>query len=139
MKSSERYVFDTNVIVSALLFRQSKPGQAFQTALGRGEILLSLPLLHELNDVLSRKKFDRYLLLEERERFLDALIERASLVDIVEQIRACRDPKDDMVLEVAVNGEATSIISGDNDLLQLSPFRGIPVISPDEFLFSISS
>ncbi len=67
MKRSRRYVFDTNVLISALLFERSKPGRAFYAALDRGEILLSLPVVKELNEVLSREKFDRYLLREERE------------------------------------------------------------------------
>ncbi len=74
MKSKERYVFDTNVIISALLFEQSKPAQAFHAALDRGEILLSLPTLKELNEVLGREKFNRYLLPEEREHFIIALL-----------------------------------------------------------------
>ena len=122
MKSSERYVFDTNVLVSALLFEQSKPGQTFYAALDRGEILLSLPVVKELNDVLNREKFDRYLLREERERFLDALLREATLVEITESVRVCQDPKDDKFLELAINGGATCIITGDEDLLQLSPF-----------------
>lgn len=137
MKSSERYVFDTNVLVSALLFEQSKPGQAFYAALDRGEILLSLPVVKELNDVLNREKFDRYLLREERERFLDALLREATLVEITESVPICQDPKDDKFLELAINGGATCIITGDEDLLQLSPFRGIPIMKPNEFLASL--
>jgi uncharacterized protein len=56
-----RAVFDTNVLVSALLFEQSVPEQAFFTALRLGEILLSEPLANEYNRILSHKKFDRYL------------------------------------------------------------------------------
>ena len=41
-----------------------------------------------------------------------------------------------MLLDLALNGNATSIITGDNDLLQLSPFEGIPILTPDEFLRS---
>jgi hypothetical protein len=69
MNGRERYVLDTNVVVSALLFEQSTPGQAFYAALDRGDILLSLPVLEELIDVLGREKFELYLLREERERF----------------------------------------------------------------------
>ncbi len=54
----------------------------------------------------------------------------------MEVVRACRDPKDDMYLELAVSDEATCIVSGDQDLLQLNPFQGIPIITPDEFLTS---
>jgi putative PIN family toxin of toxin-antitoxin system len=138
MKSNGRYVFDTNVLISALLFKNSKPGQAFYLALEQGVILLSLPAVMELNEVLRRKKFERYLLEEERERFLAALITEAIMIEITEHINACSDPKDDMFVELAVSGGATCIISGDEHLLRLSPFRGIPIMKPDEFLISLS-
>src|SRR4051812_9797725 len=96
------YVFDTNVLVSALLFAQGKPRRAFDEALVRGQILTSLEMLTELDSVLSRPKFDKYLLPEERERFLQAFIQEAILVEVTEHIDACRDPKDNIVLELAV-------------------------------------
>ena len=74
---------------------------------------------------------------EDREAFLEALIERSVLVEITEQVSACRDPKDDKVLELAVSGKADYIISGDKDLLVLNPFRHIAVITADEFLREI--
>lgn len=137
MRNEVRYVFDTNVIVSALLFENSKPAQAFRYALANGEVLLSLELLEELNEVLGRERFNRYVTSEEREEFLEALVEQAVLVEIIENVQECRDPKDDKVLELALNGEAHYIISGDRDLLVLHPFRGIVVISADEFLRTI--
>ena len=136
MKTSGRYVFDTNVLISAILFEHSKPGLAFHTALELGAIVLSYPVIQELNTVLSREKFNRYVFQEEREHFLEALLREAIVVDIMEVVRACRDPKDNMYLELAVSGEATCIVSGDQDLLRLNPFRGIPIITPDEFLTS---
>ncbi|PKN61910.1 MAG: putative toxin-antitoxin system toxin component, PIN family [Deltaproteobacteria bacterium HGW-Deltaproteobacteria-15] len=134
MKTETRYVFDTSVIVSALLIRDSKPRQAFDIALDHGVILLSLPTLKELSDVLSRPKFDHYLLIEERERFLAALVLEAVLIEVNETIKACRDPNDDKFLELAVSGQATRIISSDKDLRELSPFRTIPITTPDEFI-----
>jgi uncharacterized protein len=65
MSTKIRYVFDTNVIVSSLLFEHSKPAKAFNYALHHGEVLLSSELLEELSDVLGRKKFDRFLTSEE--------------------------------------------------------------------------
>jgi predicted nucleic acid-binding protein len=56
------------------------------------------------------------------------------LIEITEAIHACRDPKDNMILELAVSGQANTIVSGDNDLLTLNPFRGIPILSPTAFL-----
>jgi predicted nucleic acid-binding protein len=49
-------------------------------------------------------------------------------------IRACRDPRDDKFLEVAVNGRADAIVTGDQDLLVLNPFQGIPILSPAGYL-----
>ena len=81
--------------------------------MANGEVLLSLDLLEELNEVLGRKKFNKYVTHEEREEFLEALIERAVLIEIVENIQEWRDPKDDKVLELALNAEAQYIITGD--------------------------
>ena len=139
MNDKARYVFDTNVIISALLFEQSKPAQAFYAALDCGDILLLQPVLKELNEVLAREKLKPYLLLEERVQFINGLVSEAIFIDIKENLRFCRDPKDDKFLELAVNGGATAIISGDEDLLAINPFRNIPIIKPDEFLASLNT
>lgn len=139
MTGKPRCVFDTNVIVSALLFDQSKPAQAFNAALDRGSILLSHSVLKELTEVLGREKLRPYLVPEEREQFIIALLKESLFIDINETIQVCRDPKDDKILELAVNGRADCIITGDKDLLTLNPFRKIPIIKPDEFLTSITS
>jgi uncharacterized protein len=61
-------------------------------------------------------------------------METAELITINEPITACRDPTDDKFLELAVNGRAEAIVSGDADLLSLDPFREIPIIAPAEFV-----
>jgi putative PIN family toxin of toxin-antitoxin system len=134
MPSDLRFVFDTNVIVSALLLKHSVSRQAIDMALGNGKLLLSLAIISELNDVLRRKQFDKYILEEERIQFLAVLVEEATLVEITESIAECRDPKDDMFLELAISGQATCIVSGDKDLLILHPFRGVPILTPKAFL-----
>ncbi len=134
MNLKTRFVFDTNTLISAVLFKNSKPGQAFQYALKNGDILLSPETLAELNDVLSRNKFDRYVTREKREEFLEALLDRAILIEPIETVRVCRDFKDDKFLELALNGEASFIVTGDEDLLELNPFRGVKILKPDQFL-----
>ena len=134
MNHKTRYVFDTNVIISALLFNNSIPGQAFFHALDDGIILMSQSLAEELADVLGREKFNRYVTLEERERFLKGLIGESELVGITDTVRACRDPKDDQILELAINGNAAFIVTGDDDLLVLNPFRGIQIVTPSQLL-----
>jgi len=137
MSSRPRYVFDTNVVISALLFDQSVPGQALYEALDCGEILLSREVVEELNDVLSRERFDGYLRFEEREQFLNALIREATLVEVTVEVQVRRDPKDDKYLELAISGGATRIITGDEDLLTLNSFRGVGIVTPLQFLASI--
>jgi uncharacterized protein len=65
---------------------------------------------------------------------LAELMAMAELVPITERIAACRDPKDDKFLELAVNGRADVIVSGDADLLVLNPFRGVPIVPPATFV-----
>ena len=106
MSSKVRYVFDTNVMVSSLLFESGNPSKAFRYALKHGEVLLSLELLEELSDVLGREKFNRFITPEERDEFLETFVEQATLVEVIEKVQECRDPKDDKILELAINGRA---------------------------------
>ncbi len=137
MKHKSRYVFDTNVIVSALLFAQSTSGRSLKIALNQGALLLSEAVVEELEEVLRRDRFDRYVKRETREEFLQSLIQSATFIEIIMHIEICRDPKDDQYLELAVNGKADCIISGDADLIVLSPFRGIDILPPHEFLMTL--
>lgn len=134
MTTRPRYVLDTNVIVSALLFPESVPGQAFFEARKRGELLLSDEAVEEIADVLRRPKLDRYVLPEERDRFLATLIRQATVISPQVRLRECRDPNDDKWLELAVSGNAARLISGDSDLLQLESIRGIPIVTPARFI-----
>ena len=81
-----------------------------------------------------RPRFNRYISYVQRNEFLKLLLRRSELVEITESVRACRDPKDDKILELAINGNADYVITGDEDLLALNPFQGIPIIRPAEFL-----
>lgn len=137
MAEAERYVFDTNTLISAALIVDSTPGRALRLALARGALLSSAETLAELVDVLSRPKLDRYLTQGEREEFLEALVERIELVEATHGIRVCRDPRDDKFLDLALAGAARAIVTGDEDLLVLHPFRGIEILTPAAFLESL--
>jgi len=134
MATNPRFVFDTNAIVSAALLRRSVTRQALDKALEEGELLVSRATVEELNDVLRREAFERYVSEEERIQFLTALVREAILIDVTETVTECRDPKDNKFLELAVAGRASCIVSGDDDLLVLHPFRGIPILTPRAFL-----
>ena len=129
-----RFVFDANVMVSALLFNDSVPGRAFSRARSHGTILVSGASLTELRRVLRRDRFDRYVTSEERDEFLAALIRESEAIEITEKVRVCRDPDDDRILELAINGRATCIVTGDADLLVLHPFRNVEIVTPSQFI-----
>lgn len=128
-----RAVIDNNVIVSALL-ADGVPRNVFNKLLDTGTILISAPILLELADVLGRSKFEKYITYDERMRFLVGYLKDAEMTEVTEEIDICRDPKDNMLLELAVSGDADYLITGDSDLLDLDPFRGVEIFAPREFL-----
>jgi putative PIN family toxin of toxin-antitoxin system len=134
MKDRERVVVDTNALVSRLLLPASIPGQAVDKAVDEAQLLISEATLKELADVLARAKFDPYMTVGDRQEFLRLLGRIAETVQVIHTIRACRDARDDKFLELAVNGEASLIITGVVDFLDLDPFQGIPIITPASYL-----
>lgn len=129
-----RWVVDTNALISRLLLPTSVSAHAVQKALSSGDLIVSDATLQELADVLGRPKFNKYLSPEERREFFQLLSRVAIRIEVLRPIKACRDPKDDKFLELAINGKADAIITGDEDLLVLHPFLGIPILSPKSFL-----
>jgi putative PIN family toxin of toxin-antitoxin system len=134
MRVRERIVVDTNCLISRLLLPSSIPGKAVRKAADSGIFLVSEAPMNELADVLARPKFDRYISLEDRQQFLRLLGRVSEFVHAVYPVRECRDPKDDKFLEVALNGKADLILTGDRDLRILDPWRGIAILSPAEYL-----
>ncbi|MFN5474522.1 MAG: putative toxin-antitoxin system toxin component, PIN family [Pseudanabaena sp.] len=132
--SKIRIVLDSNVILSAALFKGSTPRQALDKASITGQILMSNEIIEELTDIFNRPKFDRYSSKQLRNEFLNDFLAIVENVQIVEKIAACRDRKDDKFLELAVNGKANYIITGDQDLLVLNPFQDIEIISVSDYL-----
>lgn len=131
---AERVVVDTNVFVSRLLRYESIPGRAAEKAIHNAIVLVSEWTVGELADVLAQAKFDRYVTIEQRLQFIRLVAQTAEFVPIISPIRECRDPKDDKFLEVAWNGQADAIITGDADLLRMNPWREVAILSPAAYL-----
>jgi putative PIN family toxin of toxin-antitoxin system len=128
-----RVVADTNVLVSAVLFG-GPPEQVLIAGL-RGEIqlLLSLPLLKELEKVLKEKfKLDIRLVRE----IIEEMKEVAEIVEVSSHIKAISHPdEDNRVLECAIDGKADFIVTGDTrHILRLKEYGRIRILSPSEFL-----
>jgi putative PIN family toxin of toxin-antitoxin system len=139
MSRIRRVVFDTSTLVSAALRVDSVPHQALLKAMGSCDVCVSVETLAELSAVLDRDKFDRYLDRESRRGFA-ALIGRHALLFAVQQMHVeavlppCRDWKDDKFLALVLAARADALVSSDEDLLMLHPWRGVPVMTAAEFL-----
>jgi putative PIN family toxin of toxin-antitoxin system len=130
----QRVVIDTNIYVSRLIREQSIPGQAVGRAWREAVTLTSTAILEELRTVLRRPKFARYIQPEKIDPYIEKVGEFGLVLVNSPSIRACRDPSDDKFLEVAVDGRADVIVTGDRDLLDLNPFRRVEILTPAEYL-----
>lgn len=128
-----RIVVDTNVFVSAALKDKSLPSLAVHLVAQRGVLLKSTVTEQQLFEVLARPYF-AVLIAPVTRDWLRDLLATAETVTITERIAACRDPTDDKFLELAVNGHADLLLTGDADLLALNPFRDIPIVAPANFV-----
>ena len=112
----------------------SVPSLAFEKAKSNDCIISSLNTIYELSKTILKKKFDRYVSVETRIEFLEEFLSFIDLIPVKHRIEICRDPKDNMYLELASSGNADIIVTGDNDLLILDPFSAIRIITPKEFM-----
>ncbi len=127
---TRRVILDTNVLISRLLLANSTASRAVRRLMDRSQPLVSEDTLTELADTLSRPKFNPYVSREDRQRFFEVYARVAEWVTITTTIRRCRDAKYDKFLELAIDGNADWIVTGDKDLLKLSPYEGILIITP---------
>jgi len=130
-------VLDTGVLVSAAIRPDSVPALAFEKALLKFEVCASVETLNELETVLGRAKFDRYVNLSQRQAFIAGYRAHVHLFDVTLTVHDCPDPKDNMFLALADTAEAELIIASDPHLKGMHPWRGIPILPPAAFLIGI--
>lgn len=132
---AERLVVDTNVLISATLRPHGQPRRVLERARSiNGALLFCDETFDELRSRLGRSKFDAYVSRGARAVFLAQLTMVAEWVSIAGGKLGCRDPDDDKLLETALAGGADCLVTGDRDLLEMDPFRGIPALTPAVFL-----
>ena len=127
----ENLVVDTNVLVSAALKTDGSCAEVLKEVYAEYQIIQSMDTFSEIAEVLTREKFDH---LPGRTEFLQELAENAQFVEVTHETEACRDPKDNIFLELAVSGEADGIVAGDRHLLEMGQYQGIEIEKPREFL-----
>ncbi len=130
----ERVVLDTNVLISGLFSTTSTPALAVEKAITKAQLVPTTGTLRELIETLLQPKFDRYVSHERREALLQRVASLVEIIEVLQHVHASRDPKDDKFLEAAVNGRANVLVTGDRDLLDLNPFRGIAIVTPADYL-----
>lgn len=136
-----RAVIDTNVLVWAVILPASRIGGVI-LLLHRGRFvpLYSVETLEELAKTLARPRIRAkyYVTNADVRAIVELLLLRGEAIEPVERIAVCRDPKDDIFLSVALAGQADRVVTGDDDLLSLHSFRGIPIVTPAAFLAEIA-
>ena len=127
-------IFDASALVSAALKADSVPERALLRAEEVDMFALSAAVDGEIAGVLNRPRLARAIPLARRERVLEILRHAAVWFEPTVQVTDCRDPKDNKYLELALAAGAEAIVSSDDDLLVLDPWRGVRIMRPADYL-----
>jgi uncharacterized protein len=127
-------IFDASTVVGAALKADSAPERALLHAEASDVFALSVAVDAEIAEVLARPKFARAIPRERLDFVLQVLRSEAVWFAPTERVTDCRDPKDDKYLELALAADAETIVSSDDDLLVLHPWRGVCILRPADYL-----
>lgn len=133
----QRLVVDTNILISLFMGRQS--AELIEAIVNEDIVLISSrEQISEIKRVLAYPKLAKHFTPEIRDDIVFLVATMAELVLLANDISDCRDPKDNFILEMAVNGKADFIVSGDEDIRSLNPYRGVSILDLNEFKKKIS-
>mgnify|MGYP001562455824 CR=1 FL=1 len=132
-----RVAIDTNVFISTIIKPENRVGMVVvRMRNGEYTLLYSQEMLEELTRVVTRDKiWKKYKLTDDTfNAFLNSIVEHGERVQVFTVVDVCRDPDDNLLLSLALDGKADYIVSGDKDLLDLIQIQEIPIITPADFL-----
>ena len=129
----KRVVFDTSSLIPACLNPDREPAQIFRRAILEHDVFTSMDTFNELVSVLAREKFNAWRPLEHRMVWVRLFRESVVFVETSLPVAECRDPKDKKFLELAVSAKADVLVSSDVHLLEMHPFRGVPILQLTDF------
>jgi uncharacterized protein len=129
-----RVILDTNTLISGVLFKGELLREAVRIAFDHYQPVFSTPTWDELAEVFQRDKFDRALPRGQRFRVIAEMARRIEIIEPSSVVHDCRDPRDNKFLALALDSQSSHIVSGDQDLLVLHPWRDIRILSPGDFV-----
>jgi putative PIN family toxin of toxin-antitoxin system len=128
------FIFDTNTLISAHLLLGSVSFRALNLARRIGIIACTEETFEEFSQSFSRDKFEKYLSIKKRKFDIAEIKSFIEFFRVKFKVSVCRDPDDDKFLSLAEAANAACIVTGDKDLLILSPYKDIPILNPAQFL-----
>jgi uncharacterized protein len=131
-----RIILDTNTLVSGIIFKGPVLRRLVEYAIDELDVIFSPDTWDELALVFQCEKFEQILSLGTRLAVLAELATRVTVLHSTTVVTHCRDPKDDKFLALALDAQVATIVSGDTDLRASNPWRGVRILSPEEFLLS---
>ncbi len=132
-KKKDRIIIDTNLLISFLLTNDFlKLDQIFADKLVT--LIFSQTLLDEFIEVAQRPKFKKYFTLTDLENLLIRIKREAEFIEVTSGIKLCRDPKDNFLLSLANDGQATHLLTDDKDLIEIKEFSKTKIITITDYL-----
>ena len=134
MTKIKRFICDTNVLLSSLISKNSPPSLTIDFIKRNGFFVFSQSTFLELEEVLQRPKFDKFISKDLRLNFINEISRLAITYNVIEQVELCRDPKDNKFLDISIASNADFLITGDEDLLVLKKIENTIIITPRNFI-----
>jgi len=132
-KTKHRLVIDTNLWISFLLMNDySKVDPLF--ADNAVKLIFSQELIDEFVEVAQRPKFRKYFPLDDIVDLLTKVRTKAEFIAVTSKVDLCRDHKDNFLLALAKDGNATHLLTGDKDLLVLQKVGKVKIVTITDYL-----
>lgn len=133
-----RIIRDTNLWISFLISsKYTRLDSLLFTH--KCKLLFSQELLEEFIEVVKRPKLKEYISKNELEDLLETIDEIAEFVDVTSEVSMCRDPKDNFLLSLAIDGNADYLLTGDKDLLVLEKVEDTVIVEIAAFFDMIKA
>ncbi|MBI4183299.1 MAG: putative toxin-antitoxin system toxin component, PIN family [Proteobacteria bacterium] len=136
-----RIVLDTNILIAALITKDTPPDRLYQAWLrGEIEVITSTAQVAEIAAVLARPRLQKYLDADEAAAIVENIDTRAVILRDPPDVDLSPDPNDNPIFAAAIAGKADLIISGDKKhMLSLGEAAGIPIVTAREALHRLDA